>query len=686
MLNLFRFAMCSMVIAAMPVLALAQEVPPDARPADDAGHDDAAHPHPHDTDPRDRFITNRPSAVELPLTDEEDAFFFVVFGDRTGGPAEGVRVLAQAVEDTNLLKPDLVMTVGDMINGYNTTDAWLAEAQEFKGVMNELDCPWYPVAGNHDIYWRGPDRPEREHEENYEEHFGPLWYAFQHKGCWFIVLHSDEGDAQGRFAFNRPDSQAMSAEQFDWLSQTLDAAAEAPHVFVFLHHPRWKGGGYGDDWTRVHERLVEAGNVSAVFAGHIHRMSYDGVRDGIEYVTLATTGGHQPGLVPGAGYLHHFDVVTVRGEEMGLAALPVGGVVDVRAITPEVQSEVVRLQRSAPRFDASPVIGPEGVSAGEVSVSYTNPTSRPVDVTLYLDSGDSRWHAAPDHVHGRIDAGATATWAFETARVPAGLDEAYRGLEVVVQADYLGENIRIPIPERRDAVPVALTGLVSPELSFEQAVELDGDDALLVPDSAFTLPDGPLTVECWVNPAPLGRRVGLVCKTEMSEYGLMVIDGRLVFNVFLDDAYIAPMSEPDALEVGRWQHVAGVFDGEEARLYLDGQLVASLPASGVRRANGLPLVIGADVNNVGDAVSFFAGQIDEVRVSDVARYTGETFEPQRQAEPDDNAVLLHPMTGRFLAFVLDASGSEAHASQTGDPQLVEVLAEEAPAEPAPAGE
>lgn len=634
---------------------------------------DAPAPHVHDIDDRPRFITNRVSGIELPLTDEEDAFFFVVFGDRTGGPAEGVKVLAQAVEDTNLLGPDMVMTVGDLIQGYDVQGPWLEQMREYKGIMEGLDCPWFPVAGNHDIYWRGPDRPEREHEANFEEHFGPLWYAFEHKGCWFIALHSDEGDADGRFTFGEPAAQTMSDEQFDWLAQTLEAAADAPHVFVFLHHPRWQGGGYGNDWARVHALLAEAGNVSAVFAGHVHRMSYDGLVDDIEYVTLATTGGHQSGLVPGAGYLHHFDIVTVRGDDIGLAAVPVGGVINVRALTQAVQREAVALHRSAPRFDASPAIGPEGVVAGQVVAAYTNPTSRPVDVTAYLDSGDSRWRIGPDHLHARIDPGATHTFDFEVARVPAGLDEAYRGLELVILAEYLGESIRVPVPERRDAVPVRLTGLSVPDPGFEQALELDGDDALSVASDAFDLPDGPLTVECWVNPAPLGDRVGLVCKTENSEYGLMVVDGRLAFHVFLDGAYVVPRSEPGVLEAGRWQHVAGVFDGEEARLYVDGRLVAALPATGARRTNRLPLVIGGDVNNRGDAVSFFAGQMDGVRVSDTARYTGDSFEPERRLEPDEHAVLLHQMDGRFLNYYLDASASEAHAVGVGEPGLVEVV-------------
>ena len=52
------------------------------------------------------------------------------------------------------------------------------------------------------------------------------------------------------------------------------------YVFVFLHHPRWLLDRYpGSDWERVHGALQDAGNVKAVFAGHIHRMRYDGTRD-----------------------------------------------------------------------------------------------------------------------------------------------------------------------------------------------------------------------------------------------------------------------------------------------------------------------------------------------------------------------------------------------------------------------
>ena len=49
-------------------------------------------------------------------------------------------------------------------------------------------------------------------------------------------------------------------------------------------------------------------------------MRYEGVRDGIEYFALATTGGHLSREIAGAGFLHHFNVVTVRRDKVSIAA------------------------------------------------------------------------------------------------------------------------------------------------------------------------------------------------------------------------------------------------------------------------------------------------------------------------------------------------------------------------------
>ena len=135
--------------------------------------------------------TSRVNGRPMALPKSDDMFHFVIYGDRTGGVPEGIHVLEQAVTDTNLLDPDLVMTVGDLVQGYNEPPQWMEQMQEFRGVMGKLAMPWFPVAGNHDIYWRptagGDAPPPQEHEDNYEKHFGPLWYWFEHKRTGFLV-------------------------------------------------------------------------------------------------------------------------------------------------------------------------------------------------------------------------------------------------------------------------------------------------------------------------------------------------------------------------------------------------------------------------------------------------------------------------------------------------------------------
>ena len=124
-----------------------------------------------------------------------------------------------------------------------------------------------------------------------------------------------------------------------------------------------------------------------------------------------------------------------------------------------------------------------------------------------------------------------------------------------------------------------------------------------------------------------GSRVGLVAKTEMSDYGFFVNNGEPAFSVFAGGRYATARAEDPTLGTNTWHHIAGVYDGEEVRLYVDGKLESSAAAEGERGVNSLPLMIGSDVNRDGNPTSFFDGQISAVRLSHGARYKGASFTP-----------------------------------------------------------
>ncbi len=633
-----------LLMVCVPALCASSQEP------DNVGHTHHTHHHnpKHDTEAPTpgRFTTSRASDIVLPLPEEKDAFTFVVFGDRTGGPVDGVRVLAEAVRDTNLFEPDMVMTVGDLINGYNGQDEWMAQMREFKTIMDELRCPWFPVAGNHDVYWRGPGRPKFEHDANYEMHFGPLWYAFVHKRCWFIALYSDETNPKtGEKDFNKPANHTMSEEQFEWLKSVLAKAKGAEHVFIFLHHPRWTGGNYGNEWDRVHELLVSAGNVTAVFAGHIHRMRYD-PKDGIEYVTLATVGGHQSGEVPNAGYLHQYHIITVRRKQVAMASIPVGEAMNVREITGEFTQHCLTQSRVMPVFSGAISPSAGGAASGTIRVDYANTTPFTLEVTLGTQSEDSRWYLSPDHVHRAIAPGENASFELFASRDGGGLDAAYAAPMTTVNADVLMPTARYPLPQVEREIPVDLDHVEFPAIVGDPALVLDGDDALLVSSEECNVPDGPLTIECWLNAEEFGARTGLLCKTEQSDYGVFVNNGRPEFSVFLGSAYTKVKAEM-ALTSGRWYHIAGVFDGSEVRLYVDGTIAGRANAKGKRKIKSLPLAVGADVGGDGSPNSFFKGRIDAVRLSRDVEYVGDSFTPTRRVSVSPGTVFSTNMDRRI---------------------------------------
>jgi hypothetical protein len=111
------------------------------------------------------------------------------------------------------------------------------------------------------------------------------------------------------------------------------------------------------------------------------------------------------------------------------------------------------------------------------------------------------------------------------------------------------------------------------------------------------------------------------------------------------------------------QHVAGVWDGQWARLYIDGKLqsTVSADASRVRKTlTGNPMTIGADPMQASDAREFFAGVIESIRVSRSVLYEDD-FHPPRELGPVDESIAVYDFRYDEGNYAYDRSGNASHA-------------------------
>ena len=96
-------------------------------------------------------LEGRPSTAGG-LDDTLDRSIVAILPDRTTGEDWGLPHLARAIDDLNLLRPDAVFCVGDLVQGYTRDlETWNGEVDDYLAQVNRLDADFWPTAGNHDV-------------------------------------------------------------------------------------------------------------------------------------------------------------------------------------------------------------------------------------------------------------------------------------------------------------------------------------------------------------------------------------------------------------------------------------------------------------------------------------------------------------------------------------------------------
>ncbi|MEC9009592.1 MAG: metallophosphoesterase [Planctomycetota bacterium] len=267
---------------------------------------------PADTTPRHVSIESGPRNpwTNLQFNDRRDNFQFVIVTDRTGGRRPGV--FRNAVDQINLLQPEFVVSVGDLIEGYTEDPGqWALEWSEFETMVDRLEMPFFFCAGNHDI----SNLPM---SQNWTRRFRRSYYHFLYHDCLFLVLNSEDPPKQGDFHF----SQA----QRDWATEVLKKNRDVRWTFVVTHKPTWTYPNADlakQGWTQIENAL--AGRKYTVFTGHKHAYARF-IRRGQEYYMLATTGGGSTLSGVPEGRFDHFVWVTMTEKGPVLANLLLDGV------------------------------------------------------------------------------------------------------------------------------------------------------------------------------------------------------------------------------------------------------------------------------------------------------------------------------------------------------------------------
>jgi hypothetical protein len=253
-------------------------------------------------------LEERNPVSHLRLNNAAADFQFAIVSDRTGG--HRARVFAQAVEQLNLLQPEFVVSVGDLIEGYTRDAEQIARQwREFQGYVAQLQMPFFYVPGNHDL-----SNPFM--SQQWFGKFGRTAYHFVYRDVLFLVLNSEDppGEEYGH----------ISDDQLAYVKRTLEEYRTARWTLVFLHKPMWDAidtarGGWNDAEKLLGERKY------TVFAGHIHQYRKF-IRNGHNYYQLATTGGSSKMRGVEYGEFDHIVWVTMKPDGPVLANILLDGI------------------------------------------------------------------------------------------------------------------------------------------------------------------------------------------------------------------------------------------------------------------------------------------------------------------------------------------------------------------------
>ncbi|HJL84392.1 MAG TPA: metallophosphoesterase family protein [Candidatus Marinimicrobia bacterium] len=270
-----------------------------------------------------------------------DKFTFAIFSDLNSGERE--KVFEVAVAQLSLLRPELILSVGDLIDGGTENRETLRQEWEsFDVRASRAVAPVFKVGGNHDL-------TNLTMRDVWMERYGARYYHFIYKNVLFLALdsedYSDERmqeiyEARAEYLELRDSMEPEQVKEMKYMKMPeratgemgkeqsdffLKVIAEHPNVdwtFLFMHKPVWLKGN-DPEFATIESAL--SNRPYTLFNGHFHSYSHT-IKNGRDYIMLGTTGGSQ-----NAGNVMSFDhvtMVTVTKDGPTIGNLKLDGILD----------------------------------------------------------------------------------------------------------------------------------------------------------------------------------------------------------------------------------------------------------------------------------------------------------------------------------------------------------------------
>ncbi|NOY36471.1 MAG: metallophosphoesterase [Chlorobi bacterium] len=193
---------------------------------------------------------------------------------------EGFR---QAIDAVNKLRPDFVITGGDLVRDALGQTRGRADSlyQLYKEETSRFTMPVYNTMGNHEVFgWYlkhgvSPETPDFG-KKMFEKNLGKRYYSFEHKGWKFFIL--DDIDSLDQAYYGH-----ISADQISWLTGELAKTDTLMPLVVVAHIPfitaqaQFHNGGLA---ANSRGGVIENGrevldlfnhhNLKLVLQGHLH--------------------------------------------------------------------------------------------------------------------------------------------------------------------------------------------------------------------------------------------------------------------------------------------------------------------------------------------------------------------------------------------------------------------------------